>query len=293
MKTSLVTLFLLSSVLISNVSAQDQRVIYGEDNRKDIFEVTNPLFINLAASTAAQISTTSLSSTLSGDIQVMGRTLVDRNICAKEKFSSQISAARCSGFLVGDDLLLTAGHCIKDQTDCNSYSWVFDFKMTQANQSVMRVKNEAVYKCSKIIARALDNATLNDFALVKLDRVVAGRKPLVLSKVGTVAVGTDLVVIGHPSGLASKVADGAKVRANTNPFYFVANTDTYGGNSGSAVFNAKTGVVEGILVRGEQDYIYDYNLSCSVSKVCATDDCRGEDIIKVDQLAKYFSSFID
>jgi V8-like Glu-specific endopeptidase len=289
MKKLVISLGLLTAI---NASASP-RVVYGEDNRKDVFEVSNSLFLELAESTAAQIPTTSLSSTLAGDIQVMGRTLVDRNICAKEKFASQISAARCSGFLVSEDLLVTAGHCIKDQADCNNNSWVFDFKISEANQAVVRVDRNAVYKCNKIVARALDNSTMNDFALIKLDRVVDGRKPLSMRREGSIAVGTDVVLIGHPSGLATKIADGAKVRTSSNPYYFVANTDSYGGNSGSAVFNAKTGVVEGILVRGEQDYVYDYNLGCSVSKVCANDQCRGEDITKVDQLAKYFSAYID
>ena len=59
----------------------------------------------------------------------------------------------------------------------------------------------------------------------------------------------------------------------------MANLDTYGGNSGSAVFNAKTGLVEGILVRGEQDYVQKGD--CRVSNVCPADGCRGEDVTKI------------
>ncbi len=73
-----------------------------------------------------------------------------------------------------------------------------------------------------------------------------------------------LVVIGRPSGLPTKVADGAQVRS-VNDVFLVANLDTYGGNSGSAVFNAVTGVVEGILVRGDTDYVYNAQLGCRVS----------------------------
>ena len=46
---------------------------------------------------------------------------------------------------------------------------------------------------------------------------------------------TPLVVIGHPSGLPTKIADGAWVRNNESEYYFVTNLDTFGGNSGSAV----------------------------------------------------------
>jgi V8-like Glu-specific endopeptidase len=60
--------------------------------------------------------------------------------------------------------------------------------------------------------------------------------------------------MGHPSGLPMKYADGAKVFGNFDN-YFSTNLDTFGGNSGSPVFNAKTNEVVGILVRGDIDYI--------------------------------------
>jgi len=39
-----------------------------------------------------------------------------------------------------------------------------------------------------------------------------------------------------------------------NPIFFDANLDTFGGNSGSPVFDARTNAVVGILVRGADDY---------------------------------------
>jgi hypothetical protein len=73
------------------------------------------------------------------------------------------------------------------------------------------------------------------------------------------------------------------VRDASKPGFFVANLDTYGGNSGSAVFNAATGLVEGILVRGEQDYVQKGD--CRVSNVCPADGCRGEDVTKIAAVA--------
>jgi hypothetical protein len=83
-------------------------------------------------------------------------------------------------------------------------------------------------------------------------------------------------VIGHPCGLPQKYAPGAQVRHNSAGPFFVANLDTYGGNSGSAVFNATNRAVEGILVRGENDFVT--NGTCYVSLVCPTTGCRGEDV---------------
>jgi hypothetical protein len=63
----------------------------------------------------------------------------------------------------------------------------------------------------------------------------------------------------------------------------VANLDTYGGNSGSPVFNATNHQVEGILVRGENDFVT--NGSCYVSLVCPTTGCRGEDVTRCSEWA--------
>ena len=60
-------------------------------------------------------------------------------------------------------------------------------------------------------------------------------------------------------------------------------SSTLGGNSGSAVFNSATGLVEGILVRGEQDYVLKGD--CRVSNVCPVDGCRGEDVTKISNVA--------
>jgi hypothetical protein len=84
---------------------------------------------------------------------------------------------------------------------------------------------------------------------------VAGRRPLAVRSAGRVAKGQPLFVIGHPNGLPTKFADGAQVRGNAHKDFFVANLDTYGGNSGSPVFNAVSLEVEGILVRGENDFV--------------------------------------
>ncbi|MGZ4885265.1 MAG: hypothetical protein ACXV5H_07070 [Halobacteriota archaeon] len=57
-------------------------------------------------------------------------------------------------------------------------------------------------------------------------------------------------MIGHPAGLPTNFAGGAAVRSNKPCAFFVANLDTYAGNSGSPVFYSGTHEVEGILVGG-------------------------------------------
>ncbi|MCT4641621.1 MAG: serine protease [Bacteriovoracaceae bacterium] len=243
---------LLIILLTSNYLLSQDKIVYGEDNRVEWFESDNNLFRQIALSTAAMIPKKKIT-VKNKSYTLKAKTLAQRGICKEARFQDQITAANCSGFLVGEDLLVTAGHCIKNMNDCNSYAWVFDFKLTSKTDKALSGQASNIYNCKEIIERKLSSFWgKNDYALIKLDRKT-DRRPLQYSK-KKVKEGTALVVIGHPTGLPQKIADGAEVRS-TSRLYFNANLDTFGGNSGSAVFNANTGVVEGILVRGDKDYI--------------------------------------
>jgi V8-like Glu-specific endopeptidase len=278
--------FILSITCLTSINTfatVKPKVVYGDDNRIDVYETTNVLYKKLALSTAAMIPTNSL--TINGDlVNISGGTLQGDGICADEKFAKQPTSAMCSGFLVGSQYLVTAGHCITSQTDCDNNSFVFDYAKSLENSDPSIVNSSSVYKCSSIVSRAQDRSTLNDYALIKLDRVVDDRSPLSFRTKGKIDLKADILVIGHPSGLPTKISDGAYVRSNDNKYYFQANLDTFGGNSGSAVFDAKTGVVEGILVRGETDYAYDSANSCYRTKKCDMESCRGEDVTRITMI---------
>lgn len=260
------------------------KVIYGTDDRRDIFEETNPMYLDLASSTAAMIDNNKIKSADDGFV-VGGTTLAERGICADAKFANQATTANCSGFLVGEDLLVTAGHCIKTQNDCANSKWVFGYGHQTSDISTdIKVGGDDVYACESIVERSLEVGSKMDYALIKLNRKVVGRAVLKVRTEGKIDAGQKIVVIGHPTGLPTKIADNAWVRNNSNDVYFVANLDTFGGNSGSAVFDAETGVVEGILVRGEADYVYDWNKGCRVPKQCENDSCRGEDVTRITNI---------
>jgi len=275
----LITSSLLS---LSSYAGYVEKVVYGEDNRLDVFESQNSLHKKLAASTAAMIPNNSLIE--KGDsFIVKSGTLEGDGICADARFAKQQTAAMCSGFLVGKDLLLTAGHCVESIRDCEANSWVFNFSNDSGVKSAFEINKQDIYKCSQIISRELDQSTENDFALIKLDRET-NRAPLTYRTSGKISDSAKLVVIGHPSGLPTKISDGANVRGNKNKYYFQSNLDTFGGNSGSAVFDTASGMVEGILVRGERDYVMDSVSNCYRPKLCKMDACRGEDVTRITNI---------
>lgn len=252
------------------------KVIYGDDNRIDVYESKDSALVELSKSTAAMIPSSNMKKSFwSNEYTIKGRTLENRGICKSERFSNQISAANCSAFLVGDKYMVTAGHCIESQSDCNSNFFVFDFKMDSASTINLKPSEDNVYKCKKIISRELSSWNKDDYALIELDREVVGRRPLSFRKSGKIEVGANIAVIGHPTGIPTKITDGAVVRSRSGK-YFTTNLDTYGGNSGSAVFNLDTHEVEGILVRGDTDYVR--NGGCQVSNRIGNEAGRGEDV---------------
>lgn len=272
----------LKPVSIVAQSTPHPDVIYGDDDRLDLYQVQSEVLLSLADSTVGLFRASSVRIGEDGVARLSTSHYGSRySLCQDEPFREQYSGAFCSGSLVGPDLLMTAGHCVKSQSACESTKFVFGFAIKTEGDNPQSVPAADVYGCAQLIGREQSGA---DWALIKLDRPVAGHYPLKVSREGTPPKGTQLFVIGHPAGLPTKVAGGAWVRDPEPDGYFVANLDTYGGNSGSAVFNAVTGRVEGILVRGARDFVWDSENSCRRSNVCDNEGCTGEDVTKVGEL---------
>ncbi len=259
------------------------KVIYGVDGRADFF-MASPAHQALADSTVALMQSSTLSSQSNGRYRVMADTLrSSHQLCASEPFGDQGAGAFCSGSLIGPDLVLTAGHCVTNASDCSGTRFVFGYRVEQEAVFPQDVNASEVYSCKQLLYRE-QKADGADFALIQLNRPVANHRPLALRRSGVASVGDSLLVIGHPSGLPTKITVGGRVRS-VQTEHLVTNLDTYGGNSGSAVFNATTGLIEGVLVRGENDFVQQNG--CYVSQRCTEDGCRGEDVTRIDYVLKH------
>jgi len=280
------TLASFTNAEITEALRERQKVIYGTDDRQDIFQVGDPRILTDAASVVALADAGDLTDNGDGTFSLDGTTLgTRRNLCASEPFRDQPAAAFCTGFLVDPSLVATAAHCV-DAGTLSTVRFIFGYEMTDATTAVTRIPAGEIYRGIRIIGREIGTEG-TDWAVVQLDRPVLNHPFVRIRRTDRIPVGAGVHVIGHPSGLPKKYAGNAAVRDNAPARFFVANLDTYGGNSGSPIFNSATHEVEGVLVRGETDYVP--NGSCTVSNVCPVNGCRGEDCTRTPEFARLVS----
>jgi len=259
-------------------------VIYGEDNRKDVDEVTDSNLKEVARSTVALIEKEKMTLDTVFNVYRFEKTDVSLPLCPSEKYRDQSTWAFCSGSLIAPDVVLTAGHCVVDEKDCKSAFYVFDYELHGKEKIFSQVSAENVFTCSAIIHTS-GQKSLSDFALIRLDREVKDRLPLPLSD-KEVVYDDELFMIGHPEGYPTKFTFGGKIRSLVNPQFLTIAIDAYTGNSGSSVFDSKTNKIVGVLSRGESDYVR--KNSCLVSHVCDEQEgCRGEDVTRIEEVKKF------
>lgn len=267
-------------------------VIYGDDNRRSFGKIQDTRWQPLGRATAAMVHSKHIRSVDSTRVLVSRKNYGEhQNLCPGERFRDEPSLSSCTGFLVEDDLLLTAGHCLSEPDPCSKFKWIFGYDQTtlvSEDQAIFPIKN--VYSCKKVEEQNLRGL---DYALIRLDRSVTGRSPLQRRTSGILRNDSQLIVAGHPSGLPLKGVDQISIRQNhPSRRHFLTSADSFWGNSGSAVFDLHSMKVEGILVRGEVDFTYDSNEGCFRVKQCREKGCRGEDVLRITEIP-YLNPDID
>ncbi|OIQ17854.1 MAG: hypothetical protein BM556_10525 [Bacteriovorax sp. MedPE-SWde] len=293
----------LSFIFCGNTFAVN-KVIYGQDNRVNALN-SGIFWQHKSAAVASMIRKSKLKEFASYYKASTFMTLGEQySLCSDERFYSEPVLSECSGFLISPDTLITAGHCVKalpypyngnPEKMCEDFVWSFDFTQTKAYENKVSLKQ--VYNCKEVIEAKYNFA--HDYAIIKLEKAVEGVKPL---KTAQLVDSTELVVIGHPSGLPKKVAPGGKViDTNGSSSKFYAALDSFQGNSGSPVLD-KAGDVVGILVSGKTDYIYDEKAQCQRVNRCDNngkacfyeyDYVKGEGVTKIDVVLDKIPAGID
>lgn len=278
----MMTSSLLKSVLAFSILALGllrlpaHAAIFGEDDRAQMLPDSPKA--HLARSTAVGVLSSLAKLNQDGKIDLETQSL--SFLCPEQRFRDEPSLPyACSGFLVGPDLLVTAGHCgvnvgeVKNEEHmyCDAYKWLFDFQKTADGSVQLKdIDPSRYYHCKKIIQAVVEELPpFRDFALIQLDRSVMDRAPLKLAKIPA-QLGDSVFMLGHPFGLPLKHTRNAHVifHEPTSRAY-VTNLDAFEGNSGSAVFNSKDEVI-GILTNGTPSlsFVEDKILGCSRVNRC-------------------------
>lgn len=243
-------------------------VVYGGDDRAEVYNHPDLELREIARqSVVALIPSFRIARELDGTYSLFTDSLKNlRDLCADELFGEQPTAASCSGVLIDEDLVLTAGHCVDSTSSCDSYAYVFNYLYDQPG-SLATIRDQDVYGCERLVARgsAVPGVYTPDFALIQLDRPVEGaRAPAVIRPATALSQQERLAMIGFGSGLPAKIDSGASVadpRASRLD-YFVANLDAFQGHSGSATFDSENRLA-GILIGGRTpDYVESAPGSC-------------------------------
>ncbi len=215
-------------------------------------------------------------------------------LCSGERFHSLPQPGRCSAVKIGDRLLATSAHCIRNASYCSTTSVVFNYYGESSPRSRRMIPTDSVYQCVSIVdlrrpGRIGERGA--DWAVFKVDRDI-NAPSATLSGANDVHASLVTTVIGHPMGLPAIVTRFGVVQATTTN-YFITSSDTFVGNSGSAVFNAESiekenPVVVGLLTGGRYDFTtsMEEGVECVHAKRCTSPECLGDDVIYTDELAR-------
>jgi V8-like Glu-specific endopeptidase len=243
-----------------HVGAQAWPIVYGMDDRIESFEGDDPALIAIAQRNTVAIMTDDVLSIGASHVGINAPNLGESHgLCADQRFADQPSGAICSGLLLDAHTLLTASHCVRGLT-CERMRFLRGYYY-HSEGALEPLTPSDIYRCKSVLTQQLSataSAERVDYALVELDRAVTGRLEAIefRPRAEALSAGEPVTLVGFPGGVPLKLDRGGVV---TDPRqatldYFITNSDSFHGSSGSPVFDAADRLI-GIQGRGDDDYM--------------------------------------
>ena len=247
-------------------------IVYGTDGRQDEEDVSNSGWKNYGKSDVMLVFNSQLSySWWWGGYYVAYGTQSQSygtNVgCVNPfPFYNQKRYGFCSGTLIGDRYISTAGHCVcqmnvqyASQCDVSEISVIFG--ATKSDASDHFFDEDQVFALDSVVAAAYTykSGMSKDFAIVRLKEAVPTNiaTPIPVRLTTRAILGERALLIGHPYGLPRKYDEAFVnyVHENECAFYvWNGPFDSFGGNSGSGVISTDTGELIGVLIEGGTDF---------------------------------------
>ena len=232
MRFFLVLLLISQSVFASFEAA----TIYGDDDRADVADVD---IVDLSLGVVVALPTQ-----FTWQLPLVHAPTLERRfkVCSDERFASQPSIGSCTGMHVGDGLVLTPAHCVRDQLSCEKFSWAFNYRTDVIGERAGALSINDVFKCEKIVL----TDKKNDLTLLKLEKAARSypHMPLRFNAPRTERI----FAIGSPLGLPLKFSGMGQLTSD-----HTASLDVFTGNSGSPILNEDRQVI-GLLLGGHEDF---------------------------------------
>ncbi|MEE6251304.1 MAG: trypsin-like peptidase domain-containing protein [Bdellovibrionota bacterium] len=276
-------------LLLNDIAKKRDQVVYGDDDRVDYFNSSSVHEIKMSEATAGIFLSSDLSET--AEHYYIQRSYLGKEygLCSRERFYYQSVGPRCSAILVTNDLVLTAAHCIQDQSVCDKdeLKFNFDYKLKNSFDVLDYLKKSETYSCKRLLYHS--DSFQEDFALIQLDRPVVGHKPIQsFQKLEQTNLENKLGMVGHPLGLPQKIARNGQLRRWSN-FSGILEIDAFSGNSGSAVYNEDSGALVGVLSKGETDF--EDTGECLKVRNCKSGECSGEVVYFLTKLTSIIERY--
>lgn len=193
-------------------------------------------------------------------------------------WTAQPSLGFCSGFLIAEDIVLTAGHCVAEENICADIRVVMNYDKGRMSEAMTAIECQEILKAKNdIIGQGMD------YALIKLKKSM-GIMPVKVAQQEAI-LGDRLYTLGYPLGSFKKKATGIVRQVIPDSGIYIANLDIFEGNSGSPVFSEKTHELIGVVSGGEDDFVKDSKEESLLRvKRCANKGCKGEFITPIQKI---------